>query len=100
LDFANERLEFDPISDVRIHDDGSVEAIDHEIRRLRVIRAHLGNGRTEIYRADTRDRLGRTDPFIPFNIDLIETFESIDSALDRLDQEREKRKRCEAPRND
>ena len=35
LDFDHERLGFDPERDVRISDDGSVEAVDHAMMRLR-----------------------------------------------------------------
>jgi hypothetical protein len=38
LDFENERLRFDPERDIRICDDGSVEALDHEMVRLRFLR--------------------------------------------------------------
>src|SRR5262245_54993821 len=69
LDFANERLVFQPTGGTKIVDDGSVSTIDHSIVRLRFFREMLLNGRTEVYNADSGERLGRTDAFVATNID-------------------------------
>jgi hypothetical protein len=91
LDFANERLVFQPAGGTQIVDDGSVSTIDHAIVRLRFFREMLLNGRTEICDADSGERLGRTDAFVATNIDLGASIENIDAALEELEAERTRR---------
>lgn len=91
LDFEHERLGFDPERHVRIDDDGSVEAIDHAMMRLRFLRGMVSNGRTEVRDAATGRRIGRTDPCIPMNIDSQKTVENIEAQLARLETERANR---------
>jgi hypothetical protein len=88
LDFEHERLGFDPERDIRIEDDGSVEAVDHAIMRLRFLRGMVSNGRTEVRDAATGRRIGRTDPCIPMNIDPQGTFENIEAGIRRLETNR------------
>ena len=84
LDFVNERLVFDPEREIRIKDDGSVDAVDHGLMRLRFFRGLVLNGRTEVVRADTGERLGRTDAYVGMNIDLNGTIENLDAAIASL----------------
>lgn len=88
LDFEQERLGFDPERDVRIDDDGSVEAVDHAILRLRFLRGMISNGRTEVRDAATGRRIGRTDPCIPMNIDPQKTVDNIETQIAKLETER------------
>jgi hypothetical protein len=88
LDFEHERLGFDPERDIRIEDDGSVEAIDHAIVRLRFLRGMISNGRTEVRDAATGRRIGRTDACIPVNIDPPKTVENIEAKMRHLEAER------------
>ncbi len=88
LDFDHERLGFDPERDTRIKDDGSVEAVDHAMMRLRFLRGMISNGRTEVRDAATGRRIGRTDPCLPVNIDPRGTIENIESQMSRLETER------------
>ena len=48
----------------------------------------LLNGRTEVYNADSGERLGRTNAFVGTNIDLGASIENIDTALEELKAER------------
>lgn len=88
LDFEGERLGFDPECDVHISDDGSPEAVDHAIARLRFLRGMISNGRTEVRDAATGRRLGRTDPCIPTNIDPGRSIENIAKRILQLETER------------
>ena len=91
LDFDHERLGFDPESDVRIKEDGSVEAVDHGMMRLRFFRGMISNGRTEVRDAATGRRIGRTDPCLPVNIDSQRTIENVETQINRLEAERSAR---------
>jgi hypothetical protein len=93
LYFSEERLGFDPETDVRIRDDGAAEVIDHEINRMCFLRGMLCNGRTEIYNGDTGERLARTDPCVPMNIDIARSLDAIEEITTELRAEREKRTR-------
>ena len=86
LDFVNERLVFDPEREIRIKDDGSVDAVDHGLMRLRFFRGLVLNGRTEVVKADTGERLGRTDAYVGMNIDVNGTIENLDAAITSLTQ--------------
>lgn len=97
LDFANERFIFDPQNETTILDDGSPQAIEYAITRLRFIRGMVLNGRTEAVNANTGERLGITNPNIPVNIDVNRTIENLDSALTELRAERARR---ELPQSD
>jgi hypothetical protein len=90
LDFANERLVFDPLQ-VAVDDDGTPQAVDHALARLRFLRGLVLNGRVEILDAANGQRLGRTDPNIPMNIDLEGTLKNIDERVARLMKMRMKR---------
>lgn len=91
LDFANERLLFDPERQVEIVEDGSAETITHAITRLQFIRGMVFNGRTEVINADTGERLGRTDPCVPVNIDSSATIKNLDDGIAELESERDRR---------
>jgi hypothetical protein len=84
LNFSDERLVFDPEREMRIKDDGSVVAVDHAIMRLRFFRGMVGNGRTEVLRSDSGERLGRTDAYVSMNLDIRGTFENLDRAIAKL----------------
>jgi hypothetical protein len=84
LDFANERLIFDPERDVRVGDDGSARAVEYALVLLRFFRCMVLNGRTEVLRADTGERLGRTDAYIGLNIELKAVVEDVDRSIARL----------------
>ena len=85
-------LGFDPERDVHINDDGSPEAVDHAITRLRFLGGMISNGRTEVRDAATGRRLGRTDPCIPTNIDPGRSMENIERRIVQLESERATRK--------
>jgi hypothetical protein len=70
--------------EIRIMDDGSIDAVDHGLMRLRFFRGLVLNGRTEVVRADTGERLGRTDVYVGMNIDLNGTIENLDVAIASL----------------
>jgi len=91
LNFAQERLEFDPESDVTLQDDGSPQAIHNVRDRIAIMRQLLFNGQLEVWNAEQSTLLGRTDPYIPMNIDLRGTEENLDrydAALAAEEQQR------------
>lgn len=91
LDFGNERLPFDPERQIVVIDDGSVETIDYAMTRTKFVEALVSNGRLEVLNATTRERLGRTDPCIPVNIDPGATMENLAASITRLNEERKRR---------
>jgi hypothetical protein len=96
LNFAEERLEFDPVHAVRIFDDGSSEAVRRELDRVRFVRALYGNGQVEVWAAPTNSILGRCDPFIPMNIDFQATDQNLDAIASNLESEATRRAGREA----
>ena len=68
LDFKEERLRFDPIHGFRIIQTRANEAqIREEQAALRLQRCCLFNGRLEIWDADTEQRLGCSEEYMPLN---------------------------------
>ena len=80
LNFAEERLEFDPVQGVAVVDDGSAQAMRYALDRVGFVKAMYHNGALEVWDADRRVLLGRCDPFIPTNIP---SFHQVDEYLDR-----------------
>lgn len=91
LDFAEERLGFDPLDGVVIQDDGSPQAVQNAIDRVQLLKVLLGNGQLEVWDVADQELLGRTDPFIPQNIDLAATIENLDRRMEALAAELRRR---------
>ena len=91
LDFAHERLIFEPFEHLAIRDDGSSKAVRYGIEALSLQRALTLNGQLEVWHADSGELLGRTDPHIPINIDLSGTLRSLDAEVTRLKEEEQRR---------
>ena len=89
LDFANERLIFQPQAG-RVIDDGSPDAVEHRIKAVRFLRGLVLNGRVEVL-ADG-ELLGRTDAAVFANIDLPETVAHLDAITASLLAERDRRR--------
>ncbi|CAN7342226.1 methylamine utilization protein MauJ [Bosea sp. LjRoot237] len=67
LNFPDERLEFDPLSDVFYTDNGSAEAA-REIAIVNVFQVHLaGNGVLQIFDSESGQLLARKSAYIPQN---------------------------------
>lgn len=92
LDFRAERLVFDPMSDVQLADDGTVNAVMAAIDCTRLIRGMVMNGQLEVWSLDSGELLGRCDPCVPVNIDSRRTLENLDSRLAILGLEGERRR--------
>lgn len=90
LETTTTRLLFNPIDGVTVHDDGSITAIKYEMDRNTMVIDWLRNGATEVYSIDG-NLLGRSDPFIPHNIDFNATLQSFHEAIESLRTEYSKR---------
>ena len=89
LDFAEERLSLNPLTDVRwMRDDGSVEAAEVEAEMKRFQFDLFGNGRLRIVNADTGEVIGRKDAYIPVNMYL-----DHEAAMADIERSREKARR-------
>ena len=84
LNFAQERLEFDPFATVKVIDDGSVETINHMLDRISLCKGLLRNGQLEVWNSDEEILLGRCDPFIPVNIDISRTIANLEKSTEEL----------------
>jgi hypothetical protein len=82
LDFGDWRLRFEP-SECASADDGSPQAMIAVSDTALFAKGKYGNGEIEVYEADTGLLLGRTDPYLPVNID----FAATDANLDRISRE-------------
>lgn len=92
LDFASERLIFDPIRGIGlIQDRESMERVEAEMNVLRFQRSILSNGRLEIWDPDSNDMLGRSETCIPVNCFVNDEFytselETLGNLLSKLEQ--------------
>ena len=68
LDFANERLIFEPFDWVAIEDDGSVSAAEAERDVLQFQQNYFNNGVLEIWGTIANKLMGRCRPFLPMNM--------------------------------
>lgn len=84
LHFAEERLVFDPDADVAVTDDGSADAARCAIDQLRLLSSLLSSGQLEVCDARSGTLLGRTDPYIPVNIDLGVSLSNIERGIEHL----------------
>ena len=87
LDFQSERLRHEPLEDsLVLKDDGSVNAANSAMDRLRLIRGLILSGQLEVWDCDRAELLGRRDHYIAHDIDPTRTIENIDHALKHLGQ--------------
>lgn len=91
LNFADEHLELDPFRGIGLHDDGSVEAINNFIDRIKFVKELFRNGQLEVWDEDQEKLLGRCDPFLAENVDLAATIDNWDKMIEKLDLELKKR---------
>lgn len=73
LHFAEESVGFAPEEDVVCFDDSSVTAVKYGLAEVNFFRTLFLNGRLEIWNADTGKCLGKTDVFLPQNVDMRRT---------------------------
>ncbi len=78
LDFGEWRLVFDPLQHVSIHDDASPKPMHAQSDTALFAKGKYLNGQVEIYNSETNERLARTDPFIPVNVDLRSTAKNLE----------------------
>lgn len=68
LNFADERLQFDPIRDIAFTPNrNDTQQVRNEIEILQFQRCILSNGRLEVWDPETETMLGRSDTCIPVN---------------------------------
>jgi hypothetical protein len=68
LDFADERLHFEPLLMNIGASRASIEHVKEESAAVRFHYAILANGHLELWDQDAQKRLGRTDSYIPQNM--------------------------------
>lgn len=90
LNFKEERLQWDLIGKVRlIPEKPSVELYNSLIDLSKFKIEMFQNGRFTIFDVESGAILGRTDSFIPVNIDLRRTIESFEKEITNLEKERD-----------
>ena len=94
LNFASERLEFDPERGAGIRDDGSVGAAEKALGLLGFIRGLYSNGELEVWESDRQMLLGRCDAYIPMNVDLLATDQAFEQMTVKVTEEIERRKQA------
>jgi hypothetical protein len=89
LNFGEWRLVFDSACWVYIKDDDQKSAtpIRYCIDQVKFFRGHLQNGQVEIYDSSTNRLLARTDPFLPCNVDIRASTESLDKMAEQYEKE-------------
>lgn len=87
LDFAYERLEYDPEKGVGMVDDGSVDSITNALDHVSLIKGLILNGQLEVWDYEKNLLLCRCDPNIPVNIDTIGTIANLDNITLKLNSE-------------
>jgi hypothetical protein len=95
LNFAAERLEFDPERGAGIRDDGSVAAAEKALGLLGFIRGLYSNGELEVWESDRQALLGRCDAYIPLNIDLQATDQAFEMMAVKVRAEIERRRQAD-----
>ncbi len=85
LNFADERLEFDPAANTRVTDDGSNIAMKYTADVCRFAREWLRNGELEVWDADEKTRLGRCRPFVP-DFNPTQVIKQLDSRIQQLEE--------------
>jgi hypothetical protein len=94
LNFESERMEFDPEKSVRVaSDDASVEVIEASLDQLHMLWWLALNGQLEIWDEDANVLMGRSDPYVPMNVNVGLTIENLTKARDALLAEIARRKR-------
>ena len=88
---VEERLGFDPTTDIGIRDDGSREVITAAIDHARFVSGMVANGQLEVWQTQPQELFGRCDPCIPVNIDGRRTAENLRRMISELEQELEQR---------
>lgn len=83
LNFADERLEFDPQRSVVARDDGTPQAARNGKEIDRFFRDYFGNGEIQMWDRDTDTLISRCDAFIPVNCYL--DIDAANAAIDRWD---------------
>lgn len=86
LNFAEERLQFDPERGILIADDGTARAFRNVVDHMRLLKALIQNGQLEIWNAETNCLLGRTDACIPVNIDPSTSVQNLDQQIERFER--------------
>jgi hypothetical protein len=81
LDFAEEKLHFEPTVDLSASDRGTAESAEDMADIKRFFRDFVGNGQLHIYNAETGTLIARKDAYMPMNmmLDYKAVTEEIDS---------------------
>lgn len=87
LNLPDEHLVLDPLKNIGLKDDGSVEAIRNFIDRIQFVKGLFLNGKLEVWDDDKGKLLGRCNAFLPVNIDVSATIDNWDQMLEKLNLE-------------
>ena len=91
LNFPDERMVFDIDSGLRVSDDGSEGSARQIVSALQFMSDYMGNGKLQIFNAQTGLLLGRKDAFIPMNIVPSFAVEHFNQLIDKYQAEAETR---------
>lgn len=93
LNFGEEKLEFEMLTDIRIRDDGTADGMSAVIEYTQFLNALFGNGQLHIFDADSGVLLGRKDAYIPMN--MIFDHKAAEKQLSRLNSIEKSRRSLE-----
>jgi hypothetical protein len=91
LNFPDERMVFDIHGGLRVSDDGSEGSARQIVCTLQFMSDYIGNGKLQIFDAQTGLLLGRKDAFIPMNIVPGFAVEHFNQLIDKYQAEAETR---------
>lgn len=84
VDFKTKTLIFDPVTDIGVQDPKEALGAQALIDSLELQKAMLVNGMLEVYQTGTPSRLGRTESYLPNNLDVQASIANIDNKVTAL----------------
>jgi hypothetical protein len=84
VDLKRHALEFDPSEDIRCKEPSSSELASAVIDTLKLQKALLLNGILQVYESGSTRRLGRSEHYLPSNIDVRQSVRNLDGQIAAL----------------
>jgi len=91
LNFAEERLQADIVSDLDTADDGSANSAQAAAKVGQFKLDYFTNGILEVWDADANRLLGRHDAFIPVDVDMARTVANFEAGIQEFLEEANRR---------
>ena len=91
LNFAQERLQANIMSDLDTLDDGSASSARAAATIGRFKLDYFQNGILEVWDADAARMLGRCDAFLPVNVDMTRTVANLEAGIREIEEEANRR---------